>query len=159
MPVPLTATAVSSLSLTAIASAANLRTDPDASASITVLPSPAVAGVTTPLSPGVVAGVSAPNLTLSPGGNASGLFPTVAPQSPQTEPGGIRQLADTSAPAKGTFPLGAQAAGVAVLALAFVVAITRVSVRRPTPQPAGAATPTLGAPTDSPEQPEDPDDQ
>jgi hypothetical protein len=156
VPVPLTAVAaVSSVSLTAIASAANLRTDPEASASVTVLPSPALAGVTTSLSPGVVAGVSAPNLTLSPGGNASGLFPTIAPQSPQPEPGRAWQLAATSAPAKGTFPLGAQAAGLGVLALAFVVAITRVSVRRPAPQPAGAtvaATPPPEAPADSPHQ-------
>ena len=159
---PLTATAVSSVSLTATASAANLRTDPEASASITILPSPALAGITTSLTPGVVAGVSAPNLTLSPGGNASGLFPTLAPQSPQTEPGSIRQLADTSAPAKGTFPLGAQAAGLAVLALAFVVAITRVSVRRPAPPPVGAvaaAAPPPGTPTNSPGQPDDPEDQ
>ena len=159
---PLTATAVSSVSLTATASAANLRTDPEASASITVLPSPALAGITTSLSPGVVAGVSAPNLTLSPGGNASGLFPTVAPQSPQTAPGRTWQLADTSAPAKGTVPLGAQAAGLAVLALAFVVAITRVSVRRPAPRPAGivaAALPSPEATADSPGQPEDPEVQ
>jgi hypothetical protein len=159
VPIPLTATAVSAVSLTAIASAANLRTDPEASAPITVVPSPAVAGVTTSLLPGVIAGVSAPDLTVSPGGNASGLFPTIAPQSPQTEPGSIRQLADTSAPAKGTFPLGAQAAGLAVLALAFVVAITRVSVRRPAPQPAGAATPPPGPTADSPGQTEDPEDQ
>jgi hypothetical protein len=161
VPVPLTA-AVSSVSLTGTASATNLRTDPAASASITILPSPALAGVTTSLLPGVVAGVSAPNLTLSPGGNASGLFPTLAPQSPQTEPGGIRQLADTSVPGKGTFPLGAQAAGLAVLALAFVVAITRVSVRRPAPGPAdgaAAAARPPGTPTDSPGQPEDPEDQ
>ena len=160
VPVPLTATAASSVSLTAIASGTNLRTDPEASASITILPSPALAGITTSLSPGVVAGVSAPNLTLSPGGNASGLFPTIAPQSPQTEPGGIRQLADTSVPGKGTFPLGAQAAGLAVLALAFVVAITRVSIRRPAPLSAGAAaaaTPPPARPADSPGQPEDPE--
>jgi hypothetical protein len=161
--VPLTAAAaVSSVSLTAIASAAKLRTDPAASASVTVLPSPALAGITASLTPGVVAGVSAPNLTLSPGGNASGLFPTIAPQPPQTQPGSITQLADTSAPAKGTFPLGAQAAGLAVLALAFVVAITRVSVRRPAPRPAGAAAAAIrpsGAPADPPVQPEDPEDQ
>jgi hypothetical protein len=162
VPVPLTAAAVSSVSLTATASTTNLRTDPAASASITILPSPALPGITTSLSPGIVAGISAPNLTLSPGGNASGLFPTIAPQSPQTEPGRTWQLADASAPAKGTFPLGAQAAGLAVLALAFVVAITRLSVRRPAPQPAGAAaaaTPPPGAPADSPGQPEDPEDQ
>jgi hypothetical protein len=158
VPVPLTA-AVSSVSLTATASAANLRTDPAASASITILPSPALAGVTTPLSPDVVAGVSAPNLTLSPGGNASSLFPTLAPQSPQTEPGSIRQLADTSAPTAGTFPIGAQVAGVA---LAFVVAITRVSVRRPAPRSAvaaAAATPPPAALADSPEQAEAPGDK
>ena len=149
--VPLTAAAaVSSVSLTAVASAANLPTAPEASASITVLPSPALAGVTTSLLPGAAAEVSAPNLTLSPAGNASGLFPTIAPQSPQPEPGRTWQLADTSAPAKGTFPLGAQAAGLIVLALAFAVAITRVSVRRPAPKPAGAATPPPGPPADSP---------
>jgi hypothetical protein len=162
VPVPLTvAAAVSPVTLTAIASAANLRIGPEASASIMVLPSPAVPGVTTSLLPGVMAGVSGPNLTLSPGGNASGLFPTIAPQSPQAEPGRTWQLADTSAPAKGTFPLGAQAAGLAVLALAFIVAITRVSVRRPALRPAGtaAAVPPAGAPAASPQQPEDPEDQ
>jgi hypothetical protein len=160
--VPLTASAVSSVSLTATASAANLRTDPEASAAITVLPSPALPGVTTPLPLGVQPGVSTPNLTLTPGGNASGLFPTLTPQPPQTEPRGIRQLANTTAPAGGTFPLGAQAAGLAVLALAFTVAITRVSVRRPAPRAAGAAaapTPPPGTPADSPEQPEGPEDQ
>lgn len=66
-----------------------------------------------------------------------------------------RELRSHSAP----FVLGAQAAGVAVLALAFVVAITRVSVRRPAPQPEAAATPPPGTPTDPPQQPEDPEDQ
>ena len=155
--VPLTAD-VSSVSLTATASAANLHTDPKASASIAVLPSAALAGVTTSLPLGTLTGSSPQNLMLSPGGNASSLFPTLAPQSPQTEPGTFRQLADTSAPAKGTFPLGAQAAGLAVLALACVVAITRVSVRRPAPPQVGAATPPQGAPTDSPEQPKGPED-
>ena len=91
--VPLTAAAASSVSLTATASAANLRTDPAASAAITVLPTPALPGVTTSLPLGTLTGSAPQDPTLSPGGNASGLFPTIAPQSPQTEPGNIRQIA------------------------------------------------------------------
>ena len=157
--VPLTAGA-SSVSVTATASAANLLTDPEASSSVTVLPSTALGRVTAPLPLSRLTGSPAQNLALSPGGNASGLFPTLTPQSPRTEPGSVTQLAATSARDGGSFPIGVQIAGVAVLALAFVVAITRVSVRRPALLPAGTAaavTSPSEAPVDSPEQPEDPD--
>ena len=115
--VPLTAATVTSVTLTATGSAANLRTDPAAAAAITVLTPPTPVGASLTLTAGTVLGVSAPALspTLSPGGNASGLFPTLDPQSPDPRPAGTagtRQVANTSAlPAADSSILGAQVAG------------------------------------------------
>ena len=160
--VPLTATTVASVSLTAIGSAAGLHTDPEASASVTVLAPPTPIGVTASLPALAPIGVSAPTPTLSPGGNASGLFPTLdpqpAPQSPATE--GARQVANTASAYTGSAStVGAQVVGLAALALAFLLAVTRLSIRRPAlpaPGTAVATTPPPAAPAESPEQPEDP---
>jgi hypothetical protein len=155
--VPLTAATVTSVSLKATGSAANLRTDPAAAAAMTILalPSPVAASVTLPVGtfPGVTA---APDLnsTLSPGGNASGLFPTVAPQSSDPRPAGTadtRAVANTSALPAGSSTLGAQVAGLVALALAAVFAVTRISIRRPAPAAAAdtaAAAPPPQAPAD-----------
>ncbi|MGH3209075.1 MAG: hypothetical protein ACRDNO_15070 [Trebonia sp.] len=104
--------------------------------------------------------------TLSPGGNAAGLFPTVNPtpstglaQSNQKEH--TRPVADTSALPEGAPVIGAQLAGLAALALAFVLAITRLTIRRrpaaakATPDAAAAATP----PQEAPETPPEPAEQ
>jgi hypothetical protein len=138
--VPLTAATVTSVTLTATGSAANLRTDPAAGAAITVLTPPTPVGASLTPTAGSVLGVSAPALSpsLSPGGNASGLFPTLDPQSPDPRPAGTagtagtRQVANTSAlPAADSSILGAQVAGLVALALAAVFAVTRISIRRP----------------------------
>jgi hypothetical protein len=154
--VPISAATVASASLTAIGSAAGLHTDPKASASVSVLaPStPVGVGGSLPTVPPI--GVSAPPPTLSPGGNASGLFPALSPTSPATGSGatggatgsgalgGTRPVADTAALSAGASHAGAEAAGLGALALAFLLAVTRISIRRPAhaaPGTAAAAAP------------------
>jgi hypothetical protein len=170
--VPLTAAAVASVSLTATGSAANLHTDPVASASVTVLAPPSPIGASASLPALAPIGVSAPAPTLSPGGNASGLFPTLDPSSPATGGaatggaatggaalGGARQVANTSSAYTGAASsTGAEVAGLAALALAFILAVTRVSIRRPAPAAPGAAAALPEAPAGSPGQPEQPED-
>jgi hypothetical protein len=68
--------------------------------------------------------------SLSPGGNASSLFPTLNP-SGRPGSGGtsrIRPLAD-SLPGDASL-MGAQYAGLVALALAFILSVTRLSIRR-----------------------------
>jgi hypothetical protein len=165
LTVPLTATTVTSVSLTAAGSAASLRTDPAASAAIAVLAPPPSALISASL-PGLPPiGVSAPIPALSPGGNASGLFPTLDPSpqvtrgaSPAT--GGARQVADTSALSAGASHIGSEVVGLAALGLAFALAVTRLTIRRPAPHvpgaTGGAAPGPEEAPAESPAQPEDP---
>ena len=161
--VPLTAATVTSVSLKATGSAANLHTDPAATGAMTILapPSPVAASMAVPV--GSVPGVSFPavnstsNSTLSPGGNASGLFPTVAPQTPDPRSGGTadtRAVANTSVLPSGSSTLGAQVAGLVALALAGVFAVTRISVRRPAPA-AAADTAAAAPPPDAPAEPTD----
>ncbi|MBO0802873.1 MAG: hypothetical protein J2P25_07335 [Nocardiopsaceae bacterium] len=79
--------------------------------------------------------------TLRPGGNASSLFPTLNPSAganpPQPTGHGssrARTVADTL-PADASVA-GAQYAGLGALALAFILAVTRLSIRRrQTPKP------------------------
>ena len=166
LTVPVTATTVTSVSLTATGSAANLRTDPAASGAITILTPPTPIGVSPILSSGTFPGVTAPTLspTLSPGGNASGLFPTVNPSSAAPHPsvtGHAEQVANTSALPAGSSTVGAQAVGLAALALAGVFAVTRISIRRPTPAAAPAkedAAPPPKAPGKSDSEPKGPDE-
>jgi hypothetical protein len=156
VPVPLTATTVTSVSLTATGTAANMRTDPAAAASITILgPTAAPIGTTSALPISGLPGVTAPtgSSTLDPGGNASGLFPTLAPQTPDpsaegtAKATGTKQVANTSAFSGGSNTLGAQVAGLIALALAAIFAITRISLRRPShSSPATPATPAAGGP-------------
>ncbi|MBV9857065.1 MAG: hypothetical protein JOY82_21530 [Streptosporangiaceae bacterium] len=85
--------------------------------------------------------------SLSPGGSVSGLFPTINPSAvpspaPGTQPkSGLKgePVADSATLPLGTPVLGAQLAGLAALALAVALAITRLSIRRrPAPkQPPG----------------------
>lgn len=160
--IPLDAAAVTSVSLTATASAGNLRTDPAASASIAVLAPPVPVGAITSLPAVSLPGVSAPDPTLSPGGSAAGLFPTL---SPRPVPGPGRPQAETARQAASTTVLsgpadsvGAEVAGLVALALTFILAVTRVSVRRPATASAGSApaAPVQEPPTASGEQPEGP---
>lgn len=164
--VPVTANTVTSVRLKVIASAAHLPKDPVASATESVTAPPAGTGTgtgtgtgvgsgtgggttttTSPLPVGSLPFVDTPGSTLSPGGNAGGLFPTVSPTpdaSPGTPPGqqepSARIVANTSAMPLGAPVVGAQLAGLGVLALAFVLAVTRLSIRRrPADSRAGVA--------------------
>lgn len=64
-------------------------------------------------------------------GSAAGLFPTVNPSPILGFPsvGGANRIADTSALPGGASVVNAQLAGLAALALAFVLAVTRLSIR------------------------------
>jgi hypothetical protein len=154
LTVPATASAVKSVRLTVIGSAAHLAKAAEASATVAITAPPrntsaqskanvftAPQPVTAPLPVGSLPSIPAPNPTLSPGGNAAGLFPTLDPK-PTTSPArpdrpaqSARRahtlpIADTSALPVGAPVVGAQLAGLAALALAFVLAITRLSIRR-----------------------------
>jgi hypothetical protein len=164
--VPATESAVKSVRLTVIGSAASLPKDPKASATVAVKGTASVIQPipsTSPLPVGTLPGVAAANPTtgaeLSPGGNASGLFPTLKPSpSPSSSSGSgsplnakARQAADTSALPEGAPVVGAQLAGLAALLVAFVLAVTRFSIRRrPAPGTAGAAAGPTGAPAPAP---------
>jgi hypothetical protein len=90
----------------------------------------------------------APGTTQSQAGSAAGLFPTVSPSPMPSFPsvGGARRVADTSALPEGASVVNAQLAGLAALALAFVLAVTRLSIRRP----AGQAADQPGTEADQP---------
>jgi hypothetical protein len=196
--VPASDTTVTSVKLTAIASAANLTKEPSVSVTVTVNNAAASASSSqssdsepsssdSPLGVGSLPalGGNGSSSSLSPGGNASGLFPTINPSSVPS-PGtalnaSARPVADSVALPIGTPVVDAQLVGLGALALAFLLAATRLSVRRrPALVAAGVGTvaaagtpPTTvatevpvpdaaKAPTriDSPEEPEslDPDD-
>jgi hypothetical protein len=165
-----TATTVTSVRLTAAASAAGLTTDPQASATVSVTAaSPAATNSTNPSAPGStdVSPLTAGNLpylpsaspVLSPGGNAAGLFPTLTPSADPSaatqDPQKTQPVANTSAlPQEGPV-IGAQLAGLAVLALAFLFAVARLSFRkRSAPAQSGPASPEKPAePSDPPGEP------
>jgi hypothetical protein len=160
--VPATASTVKSVRLIVIGSAANLTKDPKAAATVAITkpapskttPTPTTTPTTSPLPVGSLPAVSTINPTtgasLSPGGNASGLFPTLKPSpSASSSPGSgtpfnakARQAADTSALPESAPVVGAQLAGLAALLVAFVLAVTRFSIRR---RPAPAAAAAAGA--------------
>jgi len=176
------ATTVTSVRLTAAARAAGLTTDPQASATISVTAaSPAAtnsADPSAPSAPGApggpdVAPLTAGNLpylpsaspVLSPGGNAAGLFPALTPSADppaaKQDPQNTQPVANTSALPQDAPVIGAQLAGLAVLALAFLLAVARLSFRRrPTPAQSGPAS--AGKPAESagkPAEPSDPPDE
>jgi hypothetical protein len=173
LTVPVTAATVKSVSLTAIGSAASLATDPRASAAVAVT-APATPNstsspqapetVTSPLPVGSLPNIPATSPTLSPGGNAAGLFPTLAPKPTPTstsisvQKAHGRPVADTTALPEGAPIVGAQIAGLGALALAVVLAVTRLSIRRrpgaakPGPETETAAA--AGTPATPPEQPQ-----
>ena len=113
-------------------------------------PNPSTSPITTtsPLPVGNLPGITSattPSSTLSPGGNAGNLFPTLDPSSGSSTPNSVkgRPVADTTALPEGASVLGASLIGLLALALAFVLAVTRFSIRRrPAPSaPGAAATP------------------
>jgi hypothetical protein len=181
LTVPVTAATVKSVSLMAIGSAASLATDPKVSAAVAVTTpaaaTPAAAkptsttpqepeAVTSPLPVGSLPNIPATSPTLSPGGNAAGLFPTLDPKpTPTSKPTPTpisvqkahgRPVADTTALPEGAPIAGAQIAGLGALALAVVLAVTRLSIRRrPGAAKPGPETETAaGTPATPPEQPE-----
>jgi hypothetical protein len=147
--IPETAADVTAVRLTATGTATGLRTDPAASASIAVIAPPVPVGATAPLPVATLPGISAPDPTLSPGGDASRLFPALSPgtsPSPgQSQAEAVRQAANTTLLPGPANPAGAEVAGLAALALAFILAVTRVTVRRPAPA-AGVAPGTASSP-------------
>lgn len=160
--VPASATTVTSVRLTAAGSATNLPKDPQVSAATTVTAAPVASDSPTdtsapststfPLSVGTLPYVPSVSPTLSPGGNASGLFPSLTPSadpaSGKTGTGNAdgRTVANTAALPLAAPIFGAQLVGLGLLALAFVLAVARLSVRRrPVPAQAGGA-PAAGPP-------------
>src|SRR6202000_3500357 len=107
--------------------------------------------------PGTRPAIPAPPPTLSPGGPSAGLFPTLSPSQAipdprSTGPEGASQAANAATVSGTSKQVGAGVAGLAALALAFILAFTRVSVRRPTPSaPVSTAPPE--PPTKALEQP------
>jgi hypothetical protein len=155
--VPVTAQAVTSVTLTATVSAAGVHAQPAASGVVTVLSPSAPAGVAaTPALPGVTAPALAPSLV--PGGNAGTLFPALTPatgSAPGTPgPGGTQPVADTATLSGGVSPTAAELLGAGALALALILAVTRLSVRRPRVR-AGAPKATAPRPAMGQENRED----
>jgi hypothetical protein len=139
------ASSVTSVQLTATATAANLASDP--TASVTVQVTSAKTALTPNLSKTSALPISVGSLPyisgtagtrFSFGGNASGLFPSLNPSSAAPGSSGsaapqranARPVADTSALPLGTPVVGAQLAGLGALAVGFILAVTRLSVRR-----------------------------
>ena len=155
--IPVTATTVTSVRLTATVSAAHLPKKPKVSATVKVTapPPPAVVPATivgppllgtTPLSVGILPFLPfVPGSTLRPGGNAASLFPTLTPSAnppaskPSSQKGSTTPVANTFALSQGASVVGGQVAGLGVLALGLVLAVTRLSVRRKRPARASAA--------------------
>jgi hypothetical protein len=166
--IPASASSVTSARLTATVEATDLLKDPTASVSVQVTaaashskttpsatPTPTSSATapatvlptdpTSPLAVGSLPDLSTTGSKLSPGGNASGLFPALDPSSSQASPGSAgqqktdaRQVADVSAPPLGAPVADAQLAGLGALAVGFVLAVTRLSVRK---RPAGPKPP------------------
>jgi len=171
------ATTVTSVRLTAEESAANLTKDPQASAttSVTAAPSspaatnsadPSAPGSTTDVSPLTVGNLPylpSANPVLSPGGNASGLFPKVTPSADPPAATQDRQktqpVANTSALPPGSPVLGGQLAGLAVLGLAFLLAVARLTLRKRSAPAQSGPAPTAPPPRQPSDPPGEPPDQ
>jgi len=172
--VPVTGSAVTSVRLTVIGSAAHLAKAPKASASVSVTASrsatspslaaalPVPEAVTAPLPVGSLPSIPAASPTLSPSGNAAGLFPTLDPKPTQSpsqparrspsksaKQARARPIANTSALPEGAPIVGAQLTGLAALALAFVVVVARMSIRRRTAETSPADSPEAEASDDT----------
>jgi hypothetical protein len=161
--VPVTATALNAVSLTVTGTAANLAANPAASASVTLLaagtPSPAGSSAL----PSVASsGFTFPSPSMSPGGNAADLFPTVAPGSTTGRESPVANVSALHAGGTAVGPEIAEVTGLGALAVAMFLALTRLSFRRPAPRhaagaPAAAAPPpTLPAPPVPPVPPAPP---
>lgn len=141
--VPGAATTVTAVSLTVTGTAANLAIDPAATGSVIILTTGAVGANVSSLSAMVPPGVAAPITAVSTGASAANLFPTVAPSE--------RPVANVSA--LGGSPAGskiAEAAGLAALGVAMVLAVARVSFRRPELRQAANSTVAATPPPEAP---------
>jgi hypothetical protein len=113
---------------------------------------------TSPLSVGFLPFLDAPSSSLRPGGNAASLFPTLSPgtdpqaSSPASQKGSTTPVANTFALSQGASVVGGQLAGLAVLALGLVLAVTRLSVRR---RPRRASAAESAKPADGSAKPAD----
>ncbi|HEX9040961.1 MAG TPA: hypothetical protein VF838_08010 [Trebonia sp.] len=178
LTVPVTASAVKSVSLTVTGSAAQLPTAAKVSVTVAIT-APKTSSTTQPapgsappggVPPGPPSAPAPPGTLLSPlpvgslpglppvgppvgpaptqsqAGNAAGLFPTVNPSPTLGFPpaGEASRVADTSALPEGASVVNAQLAGLAALAVAFVLAVTRLSIRRTAEQPASKSGPDTG---------------
>jgi hypothetical protein len=114
---------------------------PTATGNSTVAGTPATS--TSPLSigdlPGLTGGsptLSGGGATLDPGGNAAGLFPPVNPSAapksskPGAQNGSTREVANSSVVPLSAPIVGAQLAGLIVLAVALMLAVVKTSLRR-----------------------------
>jgi hypothetical protein len=111
-----------------------------------------------PLTAGNLPFVPSASPVLSPGGNAAGLFPKLTPSSDppaaKQDPQKTQPVANTSAlPQEGPV-IGAQLAGLAVLALAFLLAVARLSFRRRS-APAQSGPASSGEPAEPSDPPAD----
>jgi hypothetical protein len=133
---------------------------PPANPPVTVAPTrPAPVVVTSPLPVGSLPSVPTAHPSLSPasGNAAASLFPTLAPKPSAASSGSkarTRPVADTSAFPEGEPIANAQLAGLAALVLAFVLAVTRLSIRRrpaakPEPGPDPDSKPESGSDAES----------
>jgi len=170
--VPATATSVTSVKLTATAIASGLVANPAVSIPITVNAGTQTStgtgssGSGTTRSGTTGSGATGPGSitsqlpvgslptigtgstsSVSPGGNAAGLFPTINSSAvPNPSPGQnsngtrARPVANTQALPIGTPVVDAQLAGLAALGVAFLLAVTRLSVRK-RPATAGPGKP------------------
>jgi hypothetical protein len=135
LTVPVT-TSATTITLTATGSATGLPTGPAASAPVAVNASTApVGGVSLPAGL-TVPGATVPGATVSPAGGAGTLLPTVDPSANPAAPtasigNGTRQVDNTTALPTGNNHVGVELVGLLALAAAFLLAVTRVSVRRP----------------------------
>ena len=113
------------------------------------LPAVPAGSSTLPAVPGLPTAIP----SLSPGGNASGLFPTLNPDPGKGTAGKTstqtRPVANTAALPESAPIAGAQVAGLAALALAIAAAVTRLSVQRRTaPAKPADGKPAGGKPAD-----------
>ena len=157
-------TTVTSVRLTATETATDLSTDPSVAVSVPVNGSASTSTNSSGTGSGTGTGADGSTVSqlpvgslpaiggngstssISPGGNAAGLFPTInSSQDPSSgqEPGeSARQAADSEALPIGTPVIDAQLLGLGALAVAFLLAVTRLSVRR---RPAAAMAGGRGA--------------
>lgn len=180
LTVPVDASKVTSVRLTVTGKADDLTQAPVAAATVAIAAPPAKAKsapapgqtpttlpgttvdppisvtVTSPLPVGSLPSIGAASPTLSPGGNASNLFPTLDPKQTNAASDGpsTRPLANTSALPQGASIIGAQLTGLAALAVAFILAVTGLSFRR-----RSAAKQRQGAASGSAESSDQPDSQ